>query len=127
MELRTPSNRGGNRIAPQGVDGNTLIQVSRMDETAPIGSLEKIDLIKIDVEGYELQVLRGASAIIQKHKPILFVELDDDNLRDQGDSASDLVRFLEQHGYVSITNAVSGEMVSSAMPFTHCHLDILAQ
>lgn len=127
MELRTPSNRGGNRIAPVGLGGNAFVQVSRMDETAPVNSLEKIDLIKIDVEGYELQVLKGAQGVLRKHKPILFVELDDDNLRDQGDSASELVRYLEERGYASITNAISGEAISSAMPFTHCHLDILAQ
>lgn len=127
MELRTPSNRGGNRIAPDGLGGSALVQVSRLDEVAPVNDLNRIDLIKIDVEGYELQVLKGASGILRKHKPTLFVELDDDNLRDQGDSANELVRFLEKRGYASITNAVTAEVISSAMPFTHCHLDIVAK
>jgi FkbM family methyltransferase len=127
MELRTPSNRGGNRIAPGGLGGSTLVPLIRMDQAAPVNSLEKIDLIKIDVEGYELQVLRGASGVLRKHKPILFVELDDNNLRDQGDSAGELVRFLEERGYSKIANAVNDEAVSSAMSFTHCHWDIIAQ
>lgn len=36
--------------------------------------LEKCNLIKIDVEGMEAEVLKGASKTISKHKPILFVE-----------------------------------------------------
>jgi FkbM family methyltransferase len=36
--------------------------------------LPACDLIKIDVEGAEPQVLRGASATIARHRPVLFVE-----------------------------------------------------
>jgi FkbM family methyltransferase len=36
---------------------------------------ERIDFIKIDVEGYELHVLNGAERIIKEHRPILFVEV----------------------------------------------------
>jgi FkbM family methyltransferase len=38
-------------------------------------SLSRIDLIKIDVEGMELETLQGAEASLQKHKPILIVEI----------------------------------------------------
>ncbi len=37
-------------------------------------NLDKIDLIKIDAEGMDLQILQGASETIKKFKPILFVE-----------------------------------------------------
>jgi Methyltransferase FkbM domain len=36
--------------------------------------LDRIDLIKIDVEGMELDVLEGARASIERHHPILTVE-----------------------------------------------------
>lgn len=38
-------------------------------------SLTRIDLIKIDVEGMELETLEGAEASLQKHKPILVIEI----------------------------------------------------
>lgn len=34
----------------------------------------RIDLIKIDVEGWELDVLRGAARLIARHRPLLYVE-----------------------------------------------------
>jgi FkbM family methyltransferase len=35
----------------------------------------KVDLVKIDVEGFETQVLLGLTEIISKHKPVIFCEI----------------------------------------------------
>ena len=37
---------------------------------------QKIDLIKIDVEGYELEVLHGAINIIKNHNPVIICEIE---------------------------------------------------
>lgn len=34
----------------------------------------RIDVVKIDVEGWELDVLRGAEQVIEKHRPLIYVE-----------------------------------------------------
>ncbi|GGG60299.1 FkbM family methyltransferase [Epilithonimonas arachidiradicis] len=39
-------------------------------------NLKKLDFIKIDVEGNEMQTLRGARKTIEKYKPILMVEME---------------------------------------------------
>ena len=52
----------------------------------------RVDLIKVDVEGMELDVLYGASRLLAEQHPILVVEAF------KGDRA-ELVRFLEQQGY----------------------------
>lgn len=127
MEVRTPSNRGGNRIAPQGVNASRLVRITRMDNVSALRNANKIDLIKIDVEGYELRVLKGAREILLKHKPVLFIELDDNNLRDQTDSPADLIRFLEDVGYTSLVNAETGTSVSREMDLTKCHMDVIAR
>jgi FkbM family methyltransferase len=51
----------------------------------------RIDLVKIDVEGWELQVLRGAERLLRERRPILYVEIMqpqfgvvDQHLRDRG-------------------------------------------
>jgi len=47
-------------------------------EGLPLDSLipitHKIDWIKVDVEGYELEVIKGAQNIIEQHKPNLYIE-----------------------------------------------------
>jgi FkbM family methyltransferase len=36
--------------------------------------LDRVDFIKLDVEGYEEQVLKGGAKLIQKNRPIIFFE-----------------------------------------------------
>ena len=37
-------------------------------------NLDNISFIKIDVEGYELKLLKGAFNTIEKNKPVIFIE-----------------------------------------------------
>lgn len=57
---------------------NTLkesIEVMTLDQYVNINKLENITFIKIDVEGYEPQVLKGAIETIKKYKPTIFIEV----------------------------------------------------
>jgi FkbM family methyltransferase len=95
-------NPGANRILPTDTHANydsERVTVRTLDEVANELSIQKIDLIKIDVEGFELFVLKGALHVISKHHPILFVELSEVNLKAHGISTADLVGFIEKLGY----------------------------
>jgi FkbM family methyltransferase len=127
MEVRAPSNRGGNRIAVSGSSDEAGVEVTRLDDFAPVRELPSIDLIKVDVEGYELKVLRGAERLLRALQPLLFIELDDNNLKDQQDSAAELIEFLLNLGYPEIHAAETGERISPSDDFSHCHFDIIAR
>jgi FkbM family methyltransferase len=43
-------------------------------------ALSSIDFVKIDVEGYELSVLEGATALINKCAPVIFLEINSERL-----------------------------------------------
>ena len=83
-----------------------------------------VDWIKIDVEGYEARVLRGAAATIARCRPGLFIEVDDANLRGQGDSAGGLLKWVEGTGY-EILDAATGRPIASDSPLEGCHFDAL--
>ena len=127
IEIRSMSNRGGNRIAPAGSGATRMVEVVRLDDFSLARELPRVDLIKIDVEGYELNVLRGAEDLLKKHRPILFLELDDNNLLDQGDSALALIRFLGEVGYKEISHALDESKITTNTNFTNCHFDIIAK
>jgi len=55
---------GGSRI-----DGNGTQQVELATLDSLLENEEKVDYIKADVEGYELEVLKGAERSIMRHKP----------------------------------------------------------
>jgi FkbM family methyltransferase len=56
-------------------------------------------LIKVDVEGSEVEVLRGASQIIHDHRPYLFIEVNPGALKRRGYKVIDLVYLIGVLGY----------------------------
>ena len=60
-----PKNQGGGA-------SHFDVQICRLDDV--LRDRERIDLIKIDVEGGELAVLRGAAALIRKWQPSIIFE-----------------------------------------------------
>ena len=51
------------------------IELVTLDSFAESKKLSTIDIIKLDVEGHELQALEGALNTIEKYKPIIIIEL----------------------------------------------------
>ncbi len=75
--------------------------------TVPLRSLDAIcseagflpDVIKIDVEGYELETLRGANQLLSGGRPDLFLEAHPRSLERLGASMVDLFDFLRRFDY----------------------------
>lgn len=69
------------------------------------GRVDRLDLVKVDVEGMELRVLVGAEATIRRYRPVVYVEVNRPGLARQGDSPAGLERFLAGLGYRFFRNA----------------------
>lgn len=126
LQAQVENNRGGTRIQPDKGLGKK-VTVSTIDIYLEEKRLQKLDVIKIDVEGFELKVLQGAKDALKKFKPILFIEVNNNNLIDQGDSASALINYLMESGYSEIENAANKTKISPLMNFESCHFDIVAR
>lgn len=100
-------NFGGHRLHRLNEDEKSIkVSVSPLSEFI---TDQKISAIKIDVEGAELQVLKGIKDIIEKHKPLLVVECLNEDLGNKGPIYSYLSEFtsirclsLDLNRYVSI-------------------------
>lgn len=91
--------------------GDGLCLISSVDSLMAVGdevskafdvgflSEPRVSLIKIDVEGRELEVLRGAEQTIRKHKPAIFYEVNHEWLKRAGASEVAIRQFLLDLGY----------------------------
>jgi FkbM family methyltransferase len=71
--------------------------------TVPVTTLDSfgfddVDLVKIDVEGHELKVLRGAVQTLARCRPNMIIEIEQRHLRDDL-TMTDVFRFVQELGY----------------------------
>jgi FkbM family methyltransferase len=86
------------------------------DQLAADGVRAKIKLLKIDSEGSELRVLKGAARTIEKDWPIVYLEVNDPALERFNVKAEDIERLLRTWDYDFYMN--TGERNSSNDAFT---------
>lgn len=68
-------NPGAFSLLEQGIKNISISCVKGDDLVEELG-LKKINFIKIDVEGYELEALKGLSLTIQRSRPVIIFEYD---------------------------------------------------
>lgn len=92
-----------------------LVTIKVADNIPEIQQLESLALIKIDVEGFEFQVLKGLQKTLKKHKPRIIFEYDSHYWVKTGCTIAECCSYLEQMGYqfYQIT-PVGCEFVTSA-------------
>jgi FkbM family methyltransferase len=62
-------------------EGRLSVRSVSLDDLFTSGSIPAPDVIKIDVEGAETMVLAGASALLERHHPLLFLAVHGDYAR----------------------------------------------
>ena len=84
------------------VDSFCNIQLDTVDDV--LDKEDKIGLIKMDVEGHEWFVLKGAEKTIKKNKPIIIFE--HNAVEDENDM--DVIKLLKSYGYHDYYEIVDG-------------------
>ncbi|HWZ52003.1 MAG TPA: FkbM family methyltransferase [Granulicella sp.] len=75
---------------PSDAARSAIVQCVRLDDL--VGPAD-VGVIKIDVEGFELNVLKGCVGILERCKPVLYVE------NDRVEQSAELIQWLLDHGY----------------------------
>lgn len=79
--------------------GDTEVEVTTLDGICARHQLSRLDFVKIDVEGFEPNVLRGGDYCLRTFRPKLFVEMMPVQLERTGSSAAELASILRGYGY----------------------------
>jgi FkbM family methyltransferase len=76
------------------------VSVECLDRVLQDHRIERVDFIKLDVEGAELSVLRGARQLLSnKPRPVILAEVQDIRTRPWGYRALEVVRYLSSVNY----------------------------
>jgi len=93
-------NQGTIRLLPK--TGKTKISITTLDkflEKQPI--YKTAQLLKIDTDGYDLFVIRGATNYIKKTQPVIYLEYAKFCFKELGADGPDTIRQLERVGYTT--------------------------
>ncbi|WP_436532050.1 FkbM family methyltransferase [Actinoplanes sp. HUAS TT8] len=82
---------------------DVLVDVTTVDDLVTRERLDRLDFVKIDVEGGELHVLHGAAAALDRFRPALFIEIEARHTARYDYSPEDVVAWLVERGYTMYT------------------------
>jgi len=85
--------------APDRRGEREAVAMTTLDEAVDALGLTRLDFVKADIEGYELQLVLGAQRTLARLKPALLIEIDPGRLLRAGDSMEALWQALVALGY----------------------------
>jgi FkbM family methyltransferase len=94
LYIPAPNSPGASLIPTVGLETASIRVVSLDDYFKPS---ERVSLLKIDVEGAELDVFRGSERILRESRPLLVFECEQRHL--QRGTVADCLGYLEDMGY----------------------------
>jgi FkbM family methyltransferase len=82
--------------ALKSTDGAKAISI---DSYLVSNGIKKVDLVKLDVDGFEVRVLRGARKLLHEYHPQIVLELAPHQFTHPGESFEDFIALLKDAGY----------------------------
>jgi FkbM family methyltransferase len=87
------------------------------DVLAEVAPHRKVGLMKVDVEGFEAQVFRGAWEVVEEHLPVIFTEFSPSRMERAGENAGALLERLCTLGYhASVIDEKRSRLVPASPP-----------
>ena len=107
-------NRGDNRLYKTNQKRNSIdVETIILDELIIKNEINQVDLIKIDVQGYEPKVIRGMKNIIKtSNKIILLTEFWPKGIVDAGENPIDFLKMLRSLDFSLYELNTQGKLIS---------------
>lgn len=127
----TPNNISGSIISKEKTDLKLVfneVTINTLDNLYKEKTFKyPVKFIKIDIEGFEYEVLKGAVQLIAEFKPIIVTEIDDKFLKNNHSSALETLQFIAQFGY-QFKHLESNKSIdlNDEHSLIDCHWDVVA-
>jgi FkbM family methyltransferase len=93
-------------------ENRQMVPVTTLDSHFTKTARARPKLIKIDAEGSELRVLRGATHLLAQHVPYVICEINHFALEQMGTDEQEVRAFMSSHGYeTSVMHPETGEII----------------
>jgi FkbM family methyltransferase len=110
-----PTMAGGGSLNPNAsAPVSQPIEITTLDRDIAAASLPPPDLVKIDIEGWELEALEGARSTLDACHPAVFLEMHGDTMREKRRKVTEIVAFLRYAGYEDILHIETGAAITPA-------------
>ena len=88
------------------------ISIVTLDEEISSANLPTPNFIKIDTEGWEIEVLRGARSTLTQYRPALFLEMHGATASEKSQKVREIVAFLWELNYRDICHIETGSAIT---------------
>jgi len=105
------------------IEGNSVLSNSLDNFIKNISTTKKIKMIKVDVEGAELPVIKGLTDIIKTHSPFLIIEPDNNSNQRYGFQFNEVISFLKNLEYAPrfcLEPNNQGRIIPYSADIQHC-------
>jgi len=129
------SSSGGNALwnpgeyfgDPNFNDGNTIMTSTTLSDEFDSRGLEKVKLIKIDTEGAEHAILRGAASWLKNQSvPFIIAELNSFGLQKLDTSFEKFIEFMYDNGYLAFLLFLDGRAPQFVAPGMNVHTSVIS-
>ena len=79
------------------------VPITTLDQYIKTRKIKKIDLLKVDVEGGELNVFKGGLHVLAKKRPMILCEIEAKRANQWGNTANEVLQFLKRNNYKCFT------------------------
>jgi FkbM family methyltransferase len=97
MSMKRSIDSGKSHLIRAAESNDEVVSLTTVDHFVEQNKISRIDCIKIDAEGSDLEVLKGCKRVIARFRPPIIIETD--NLERFGGSAADVREFFYEAGY----------------------------
>ncbi len=106
----------GSHVSTHPLHGGTIqpanqVPAITLDDYCQKNNIHRVDMIKIDTDGHEHQVLRGACKTIEKHHPYIIFEMGLSLMEEFGFSFEECFRYFSSLGY-TLLNCKNGKHIT---------------